>query len=237
MLQHEVIVRKGWSWGLLPLLAAALVACGSEEDDGAGGKEEPLGPARVVFAVENLDLLGPVTVQALGRTWVFAPTEGGEAAVTECGEDAVEVEAEEIAVTATSQAGFEWEFTRSLRRGECNVVPVSLENPTTAILAYTFVHRWDLGQEVRLDGEKVGEVEDIVEDQDLWWLERVFEAECCRQVARRLLLELGSAGKAVLVVAPPGTYEIERPGPGGDVVTESVELLPGHVGYLVVDTF
>src|SRR5690606_17719154 len=134
MLQHEVIVRKGWSWGLLPLLAAALVACGSEEDDGAGGKEEPLGPARVVFAVENLDLLGPVTVQALGRTWVFAPTEGGEAAVTECGEDAVEVEAEEIAVTATSQAGFEWEFTRSLRRGECNVVPVSLENPTTAIL-------------------------------------------------------------------------------------------------------
>lgn len=87
------------------------------------------------------------------------------------------------------------------------------------------------------DGEKVGEVEDIVEDQDLWWLERVFEAECCRQVARRLLLELASAGKAVLVVVPPGTYEIERPGPGGDVVTESVELLPGHVGYLVVDTF
>jgi|GEM_PF-1749041 len=236
MVQPNVVVREGWSWGLLPLFAATLLACGGAESDGAGGQGEPSGPARVAFAVEDLDLVGPVTVQALGKTWVFEPSAGDEALSTECSENAIEVDADEIAVTATSESGFEWQFVHSLRRGECNVVPVSLENPKTALLAYVFVRLWDMGEEVRVDGEWVGVVEDVVEDADLWWLERIFEAECCRQAARRVLLALGSAGKAVLVVVPPGTYEIERPGPGGDFVTESVELLPGHVAYQVVDT-
>lgn len=218
------VTRAGWFWLALSALVLSVSACGPENETDAG--------TRVVFAVGDLDLLGSVEVDALGKSWVFTEVTAGD-----CDSKAIEVDAEKITVQALSKYGFEWSFVRSLRRGECNVIPISLENPTTAIFAVMVLRTWDEDLEVYVDGESRGEVVHALTEDDLERLERLEEVKDLRGQRRRLL-ELGREGKAVVLTEEPGTYEIELWSWSGEVLeSKSMELTSGYVDYRVVDTF
>jgi len=214
-------------------LVGVTFGCGTDgEDDSPRAM-----PARVVFSVQDLDLLGTVEVHALGESWLFeAGQAGGEdESAEDCDVNAIELDAEALSIQATSELGFEWDFEHPLRRGECNVVPISLDNPTSGVFAVMALNDEATPLKVYVDDTLVGTAVEPISEADFIRLNELFMQVDFGELRRRFV-QLRSLEQVALFIAPPGTYRLDVEA-GGVREPDSIDLFPGYAGFSVHQVF
>lgn len=216
---------------LVPLL---LLGCGAlEEGEGSSA------PGELVFLAPDLRWTGPIEGRIAGSGEQFTVARDGLSEEAACASVAIPVEPGHHTLHASAGRGFSWELELEVRAGECRLVEFSLDELHSGFHAFLQMEESWLPLRLLKDGEFLGEVRHPFSETD-WaalseanWIEgeKGSELDIRGGNLRRKLLEFEAEGKAVLLIAPPGEYQITEVMPWGFQTSQTLRLHRGAVGY------